>query len=82
MPSEKVDLLEVNKNGLFDNSGLCDDILKKIEVMADAKGVLRCGLVWDISQEVKALKEAIKKEKELNESKIEELKRQLQTCGE
>lgn len=78
METEEVKLLEANKNGLFNNAGLCDDILKKIEVLADAKGSLRCGLIWDITLEIKALKSGIEKDKKLADDKIEELKRQLQ----
>ena len=50
--------------GLWDKYGLLSEISKKIEVLADAKGTLRCGLIWDISNMVKALGDNMKKEDE------------------
>ncbi|MBP5727495.1 MAG: hypothetical protein J6Y48_10530 [Clostridia bacterium] len=50
--------------GLWDKYGLISEISKKIEVLADSKGTLRCGLIWDISNMVKALGDNLKKEDE------------------
>lgn len=61
--------------GLWDKYGLISEISKKIEVLADAKGVLRCGLIWDISNMVKALGDNLKKDDEAHTAKVEELKR-------
>ena len=51
------------------------EINKKLEVLADAKGTLRCGLIWDISNMVKALGDNLKKDDEAQNAKVEELKR-------
>jgi hypothetical protein len=61
--------------GLWDKYGLISEISKKIEVLADAKGTLRCGLIWDISNMVKALGDNLKKDDEAHNAKVEELKR-------
>ena len=51
------------------------EINKKLEVLADAKGTLRCGLIWDISNMVKALGDNLKKDDAAQAAKVEELKR-------
>lgn len=61
--------------GLWDKYGMIADINKKLEVLADAKGTLRCGLIWDISNMVKALGDNLKKDEEAQNAKVEELKR-------
>jgi hypothetical protein len=61
--------------GLWDKYGLISEISKKIEVLADVKGTLRCGLIWDISNMVKALGDNLKKDDEAQAAKVEELKR-------
>ena len=61
--------------GFWDKYGLISEISKKIEVLADAKGTLRCGLIWDISNMVKALGDNLKKDDEAQAAKVEELKR-------
>lgn len=61
--------------GLWDKYGLISEISKKLEVLADAKGTLRCGLIWDISNMVKALGDNLKKDDEAQNAKVEELKR-------
>jgi len=61
--------------GLWDKYGLISEISKKLEVLADAKGTLRCGLIWDISNMVKALGDNLKKDDEAHTAKVEELKR-------
>lgn len=60
--------------GLWDKYGLISEINKKLEVLADAKGTLRCGLIWDISNMVKALGDNLKKDDEAQAAKVEELK--------
>lgn len=68
--------MEVNDGkGLFDKFGMIDEISRKMEVLADAKGVLRCGLIWDIAQMLKALKDGLQNEDKATAQKIEELKR-------
>jgi len=62
-------------NGLWDKYGMIAEINKKLEVLADAKGTLRCGLIWDISNMVKALGDNLKKDDEAHSAKVEELKR-------
>ena len=61
--------------GIFDKYGMLDEIKKRLEILADAKGVFRCGLIWDINDMVKAIEEGLRKDDEANAAKIEELKR-------
>lgn len=61
--------------GLWDKYGLISEIKTKMEVLADAKGTLRCGLIWDITNMVKALEGNLKKDDEAQAAKVEELKR-------
>lgn len=61
--------------GLWDKHGMVSEILKKLEALADAKGTLRCGLIWDISNMIKALGDNLKKDDEAHTAKVEELKR-------
>lgn len=61
--------------GLWDKYGLISEIKTKMEVLADAKGTFRCGLIWDITNMVKALEENLKKDDEAQAAKVEELKR-------
>lgn len=52
-----------------------EDITRKIEALADAKGVFRCGLIWDISGQMKTLRDELMQEDETHRAKIEEMKR-------
>ena len=61
--------------GLFDKYGMLKEIREKMDVLAETKGVLRCGLIWDITQMVKAVEEGLRKDDEAHAAKIEELKR-------
>ena len=61
--------------GLWDKYGLISEIKTKLEFLADAKGTLRCGLIWDITNMVKALGDNLKKDDEAHHAKVEELKR-------
>ena len=68
--------------GLWDKYGLISEIKTKMEVLADAKGTLRCGLIWDISNMVKALEGNLKKDDEAQAAKVEELKRIIENKPE
>ena len=48
--------------GIFDKYGMLEEIKKRLEILADAKGVFRCGLIWDISDMVKAVEEGLRKD--------------------
>lgn len=61
--------------GIFDKYGMLDEIKKRLEILADAKGVFRCGLIWDINDMVKAVEEGLRKDDEANAAKIVEFKR-------
>lgn len=75
--------LKVNDGkGLFDKYGMFEEILTKIDLIADSKGALRCGLIWDVAGMIKALKKGIKEEESNYISKIEELKSQLGEIAE
>lgn len=68
--------------GLWDKYGLISEIKTKMEVLADAKGTLRCGLIWDITNMVKALEDNLKKDDEAQAAKVEELKRIIENKPE
>jgi len=68
--------------GLWDKYGLISEIKTKMEVLADAKGTLRCGLIWDITNMVKALEGNLKKDDEAQAAKVEELKRIIENKPE
>jgi hypothetical protein len=61
-------------DGIFDKFTLIDDVLKKLDVLADAKGVFRCGLIWDIAGELKALRGGLEKEDAAHKRQIEAMK--------
>ena len=68
--------------GLWDKYGLISEIKTKMEVLADAKGTLRCGLIWDITNMVKALEDNLKKDDEAQAAKVVELKRIIENNPE
>lgn len=53
---------------------IIEELQKKLEVLADATGTLRCGLIWDIRGMLSALVDGLKQEDEANTRKVEELK--------
>ena len=53
---------------------IIEELQKKLEVLADATGTLRCGLIWDIRGGLAALVDGLKQEDEANARKVEELK--------
>ena len=63
--------------GLLDKYGILDEVLTKLDLMADAKGALRCGLIWDVSQMLRTLRKGLKDEDKAHGAKVEELKRML-----
>ena len=63
--------------GLFDRNGMFAEIRKKLEVLADAKGVFRAGLIWDIDQMMKVLQSGINDEVDKKNEVIETLKHQI-----
>ena len=53
---------------------IIEELQKKLEVLADATGTLRCGLIWDIRGGLAALVDGLRQEDEANARKVEELK--------
>lgn len=68
--------------GLFDKYGMIDEILLKMEALADAKGAFRCGLIWDITQMLKSVKDGMKKDDEQHKQEIEALTKMLDERNE
>ena len=68
--------------GLFDKYGMIDEILMKMEALADAKGSFRCGLIWDITQMLKSVKDGMKKDDEQHKQEIEALTKMLDERNE
>lgn len=63
--------------GLFDRDGMFVEIRTKLELLADSKGVLRAGLIWDIDQMMKVLQKGINDEVDKKNEVIETLKHQI-----
>jgi hypothetical protein len=61
--------------GIFDKYGMLKEVQEKMEILADTKGTLRCGLIWDITQMMKAIETGLKKEDEAKAGEMEVLKR-------
>lgn len=75
--------MEINDGkGIFDKYGMLNEIRKKLDLAADARGAIRCGLLWDISCMLAALQDGLKKEDGANVQKIETLKAQIQAMEE
>lgn len=68
--------------GIFDKYGMLEEIKKRLEILADVKGVFRCGLIWDINNMVKAVEEGLRKDDEANRKKIEILKKEAAAVHE
>lgn len=56
---------------------LIQDMLKKCDQLADARGVMRCALLCEIVNQLQALSGGMKKEDEANQKKIELMKAQI-----
>ena len=69
-------------DGIFDKFALVDDIQKKMEALADAKGTFRCGLIWDIAGAIKALRDGLKSDDESHAKQIESMKQMLRNKEE
>lgn len=61
--------------GIFNKYGIIDEMKRKMDLIADTTGALRCGLIWDVACMLKALREGLQKDDEVNAQKVEELKR-------
>jgi len=52
---------------------MIEDMQKKLDVMADSKGVLRAGLIWDIAHALNELQKSLKDEDERHNEAISRL---------
>lgn len=74
--------MEINDGkGLFDKYGMVDELLKKLDVLADAKGAFRCGLIWDMTRMLKCLKNGFQSEDAAHEEKVEALKKHIENLS-
>ena len=53
---------------------LIEETKEKLNLLADATGTLRCGLVWNINQLLDALTQLLQSEDSQHETKIAELR--------
>ena len=65
----------------MDKYAMIEEMKKKIDLAADARGALRCGLIWDVACMLNNLCQTVKAEDEANSKKIEALKAQIQAMG-
>lgn len=71
-----MDEITVNDgNGLFDKYGMLAEMVKKLDVLPDVKGAIRCGIIWDLSLMFKTFETGLKNEDKAHAEKVEELKR-------
>ncbi len=49
---------------------MIEDMMKKLDALADAKGVFRAGLIWDIAQTLTELQKSLKDEDERHNEAI------------
>ena len=67
--------IKVNDGGgLFDKYGIIKEMLKKLDILADQRGALRCGLIWDLTQMLETLSKGLKDEDAAKNQTVEELK--------
>ena len=66
----------------MDKYGMIEEMQKKMEVLADAKGAFRCGLIWDVVCGLKALRDNLQSEDATNAQKIEAMKNSLKALQE
>lgn len=52
------------------NYAMIEDMMKKLDALADAKGVFRAGLIWDIAQTLTELQKSLKDEDERHNEAI------------
>ena len=67
---------------MMDKQKLISDMQAKLEVLADAKGTFRCGLIWDLASGLKRLSEVLKEDDEAHKQQIEAMKQMLQNKEE
>lgn len=53
---------------------IIEELKKKLEILADATGSLRCGLIWGMRGALQALTDAVKQDDEASARKIELMK--------
>lgn len=68
--------------GLFDIKGMFDEALRKLDLIADAKGVLRAGILWDTAQMIKAMKDGVMKELASKNDQINQLSAEIEKLNE
>ena len=58
----------------MDKYAMIEDMKKKIDLAADARGALRCGLLWDVTCSLNNLSNMLKAEDEERKAEDEERK--------
>lgn len=65
-------------NGLFDKYGMIAEMVRKLNVLADSRGIIRSGIIWDLSLMFNSLKDGLKKEDEAKTKQIDFLETQIE----
>lgn len=59
----------------FNKFATIQEMKEKLNMLADAQGTLRCGLVWNLNQLLEVLSNGLNAEDEANAQKVNELMR-------
>lgn len=74
-----IDESKINKNGLYDNEGLCDSLIvdcnNAVKTMIGGNYILFCNLMVQMVQKLANLKEGIRNDADSLKGEIEDLKR-------
>ena len=74
-----MDESKINKNGLFDNEGLCDSLIvdcnNAVKSLTSGNYVQFCGIIVQMVQKLANLKTGIRNDMDSMKNKVEELKR-------
>lgn len=65
---------------MFDKFEMIDDMIKKIDALADARGLNRCISLIELAQQLRALSEGLKKDDAATAEKVELLETQLKAA--
>lgn len=65
---------------MFDKFEMIDDMIRKIDALADARGLNRCISLIELAQQLRALSEGLKKDDAATAEKVALLEKQLKAA--
>ena len=67
---------------MFDKFGLIEAIIKRVDVLADARGAQKCAIVIEIIQQLGALRKGLADDDADHEKQIKQLRQQLDALNQ